>query len=272
MLATDEVHQPRQLLRGRLLAGNRLHRSHHLEPEPAAKVRPRIVELNETPVLFFSYEQSPYDLWVKSIARLSKIAGSPVKNEDIKEGKQAAKVEEAAKAYKRFAKWIKVIEGDRQHTVKRIRLLAQREKMKTAKPPVIVIDYLQILPVDDPAQDKRVAVDLIVSDLRRIARDIGSPIIVISSVSRAMYKDVKLSSFKESGGIEYGTDIAAILSVENEAKEGADRTVALNIIKNRNGRRGKVGMTYDMTHDYFEEVDQGFLSYMDTIGKEADEW
>jgi len=229
----------------------------------------QVAQLNKTPVLFFSYEQSPYDLWVKSIARLSKIAGSPIKNEDIKEGKQTARVGEAAKTYKGFAKWIKVIEGDRQHTVKRIRLLAQREKMKTGKPPVIVIDYLQILPVDDPGQDKRVAVDFLVSDLRRIARDIGSPIIAISAMSRAEYDKVKMSGFKESGGIEYGADIASILSVEGEDNEGAVRTVALNIIKNRNGRRGKVGMTYDMTHDYFEERDSNNLSYMETLGKES---
>lgn len=230
----------------------------------------QVAEQNKAPVLYFTFEQSAYDLWIKSIARLTKIAGSPVRNENIKEGLSSAKVEEAAKAYKRFAKWIKVIEGDRQHTVKRIRLLAQREKMKTGKAPVLVIDYLQILPVDDPTQDKRVAVDFLVSDLRRIARDIGSPVIAISAMSRAEYDKVKMSGFKESGGIEYGTDIAAILTVETESDDGAERDVALNIIKNRNGRRGKVGMKYDMTHDHFDETDQGFVNYLDTVGKDAE--
>jgi replicative DNA helicase len=88
-------------------------------------------------------------------------------------------------------------------------------------------------------------------------------------MSRAEYDKVKMSGFKESGGIEYGADIASILSVEGEDNEGAVRTVALNIIKNRNGRRGKVGMTYDMTHDYFEETDSNNLSYMETLGKES---
>jgi replicative DNA helicase len=231
----------------------------------------QVAELNEAPVLYFTYEQSPYDLWIKSVARLTKIIGAPVKNESIKEGLSSAKVEEAARTYKRFAKWIKVIEGDRQHTVRRIRLLAQREKMKTGKAPVIVIDYLQILPFDDPTQDKRVAVDSLVSDLRRIARDVGSPVIAISAMSRAEYAKVKMSGFKESGGIEYGTDIAAILTVEKESEDGSERDVALNIIKNRNGRRGKVGMKYDMRHDYFEETDQGFVNYVDTLGKDDEQ-
>jgi replicative DNA helicase len=230
----------------------------------------QIAQLNNTPVLYFTYEQSQYDLWIKSVARLSKIVGSPVQNESIKQGLSSAKVEEAAREYQRFANWITVIEGDRQLTVNRIRLLAQREKMKTGKAPVLAIDYLQILPVDDPTQDKRVAVDFLVSDLRRIARDMGSPIIAISAMSRAEYDKVKMTGFKESGGIEYGTDIAAILTVEKENDDGTERDVALNIIKNRNGRRGKVGMKYDMTHDHFEETDQGFVNYLDTLGKGTD--
>ena len=77
-----------------------------------------------------------------------------------------------------------------------------------------------------------------------------------------------MSGSKEAGGIEYGADIAAIITVEDEDEEGAERTVALNIIKNRNGRRGRVGMKYDMTHDHFEETDSGYLSYLDTLGKD----
>jgi len=233
----------------------------------ALQLADQVAKLNDAPVLYFTFEQSPYDLWVKSIARLTKIAGSPVKNENIKEGEPSDKVEEAARTYKSFAKWIKVIEGDRQHTVKRIRLLAQREKMKTGKAPVLVIDYLQILPVDEPTQDRRVAVDFLVSDLRRIARDIGLPVIAISAMSRAEYDKIKLSGFKESGGIEYGADIAAILSVEGENEDGTERTVRLNVIKNRNGRRGYVGMTYFMEQDHFEEADQGHLNYLNTLGK-----
>ena len=229
----------------------------------------QVAELNQAPVLYFTFEQSPYDLWIKSLARLTKIAAKPVENEDIKAGISSKEVKAAAETYRGFANWIKVIEGDRQHTVGRIRLLAQREKMKTGKAPVLVIDYLQILPVDDPSQDKRVAVDFLVSDLRRIARDIGSPVIAISAMSRAEYKEVQMSGFKESGGIEYGTDIAAILTVEAESEDGTERDVALNIIKNRNGRRGRVGMKYEMRHDFFYETDQSYVSYLASLGKDA---
>jgi len=232
----------------------------------------QVAELNEAPVLFFSYEQSADELRVKSLARLTKKAGTPCSNETIKEGLGIpVRIEAAAAAYKRFGKWIKIIEGDRQHTVGRIRLLAQREKMLTGKAPLIIIDYLQILPVNDPSlRDKRSEVDFLVSELRRIARDIEAPVIAISAMSRAEYDRAKMSGFKESGGIEYGADLAAIMTVEKESDNGSERTVALNIIKNRNGRRGKAGLKYDMVHDHFEEEDFQSLNYLETLGKEQE--
>jgi replicative DNA helicase len=198
-------------------------------------------------------------------------------NEAIKEG--TAKREDlaaGAEAYKRFAKWITIIEGDSRNNIGDIRLKAQREKMKTGKAPVIIIDYLQILPIADASmRDKRSEVDFLVSELRRIARDIEAPIIAISSMSRAEYKSAKMTGFKESGGIEYGTDIAAVLTVEEEKKGGQDagtiRTVALNIIKNRNGRRGKIGMSYNMLVDTFSETDLQHLSYLEALGVDEDD-
>jgi len=238
----------------------------------AKQLADQVAELNDAPVLFFSYEQSAAELRIKSLARLTKQSGKPCSNESIKEGLAIpARIEEAAKAYKRFGKWIKVIEGDRQHTVGRIRLLAQMERMKAGKAPLVIIDYLQILPVNDPSlRDKRSEVDFLVSELRRMARDIEAPVIAISAMSRAEYDKARMSGFKESGGIEYGADIAAIMTVEQETDDGSERTIALNIIKNRNGRRGKAGMKYDMKHDHFEEEDFQNLNYLETLGKDTE--
>ena len=231
----------------------------------------QVAKLNEVPILFFSYEQSAFDLWVKSIARLSGIG-----NEDIRAGLvakgQKDKVREAAADYLPSGRWIKVIEGDRHQTADRIRLMANREKAKAGTiPPVLVIDYLQIVPAAESMTDKRSEVDALVSDLRRIARDIGSPVIAISSMSRAEYDKARMSGFKESGGIEYGADIAAILTVQSESEDKTERTVKLSVIKNRNGRRGYVGLAYHTTRDQFEETDQGELGYLEVLGKDEDQ-
>lgn len=248
----------------------------------AKQLADQVAKLNEAPVLFFSYEQSAAELRVKSLARLTKELRNPVENEVIKERTAGedlvnqtittGKIKIAADEYKRFGKWIKIIEGNRDHTTGRIRLLALREKMKTGKAPLIIIDYLQILPVNDPSfRDKRSEVDFLVSELRRLARDIEAPVIAISAMSRAEYDKARMSGFKESGGIEYGADIAAIMTVEKENDDGTERDIALNIIKNRNGRRGRAGMKYDMRHDHFIEEDFQSLNYLETLGKDTDQ-
>ena len=182
-----------------------------------------------------------------------------------------ADLADAVHKYRAFGRQLKVIEADSRHNIGTIRLLAQRERLQTGKTPVIMIDYLQVVPVADPAlKDKRSEVDYLVSELRRLARELGTPIIAISSMARAEYKTARMSGFKESGGIEYGTDVAAIMTVENET-DGSERAIDLKVIKNRNGRRKIIRFRYDMKHDAFEEEGTEDLDYRTALGVEDDE-
>lgn len=224
-----------------------------------------IAELNEVPVLYFCYEQSAAELRVKTLTRLTKKAGAPLCNEWIKSGGVPEQVKAAAEQYKLFGKWLKIIEADQRDTVERIRFLAQQEKHRTGKDPVIIIDYAQVMPAPS-LNDKRAEVEYLVSELRRIARDLQVHVFAISSMSRSEYKRKTMSGFKETGSIEYTADIAALLTVESENEDGTLRVVALNIVKNRNGRRGKVGMNYYTPYDLFEENDRENLNYLTTLG------
>lgn len=82
---------------------------------------------------------------------------------------------------------------------------------RTGTHPTIIIDYLQIL---QPAQDgaskgsKKDDIDLAVTELKRISRELDLTVIVISSVNRANYQtEFSFESLKESGGIEYTADV-----------------------------------------------------------------
>ena len=115
---------------------------------------------------------------------------------------------------------VTIIEGDSSTTPDTIRLLALQERLRTeAGRLLIVVDYLQIVPTDKDFNDIRRQVDFVVGELRRIARDLHATVIAISSISRNSYDQGKgkMGDFKESGGIEYGADIGAVLV---EAKEG----------------------------------------------------
>ena len=114
--------------------------------------------------------------------------------------------------------------------------------------PVVVIDYIQILaPYNDRATDKQ-NTDKAVMELKRISRDYKTPVIGISSFNRANYSvPVTMEAFKESGAIEYSSDVLIGLQLKgagqkdfdaNQAKRKVPREVELVILKNRNGRTG----------------------------------
>ena len=122
----------------------------------------QVAEINAgVPVLFFSYEQSAAELRTKTLARLSR-----KENQLIRAGKiKGPDLDEAVKKYRDFGRRLTIIEADFHHNVGTIRLLAQRERRQTGKAPVIFVDYLQVVPVADPAlTDKRAEVDFLVSE------------------------------------------------------------------------------------------------------------
>lgn len=150
-----------------------------------------------------------------------------------------------------------------------------RERVKehteiTGNAPVVIVDYLQILGQENPKYpvgDKQKA-DEAVMLLKQLSRDFKTPVIVISSFNRDNYiRQVSMNSFKESGGIEYSTDVLIGLQyseISNPEREGAisiknesaktPREIELVLLKNRNGTIGKsIYYEYYPAFNYFKE-------------------
>jgi replicative DNA helicase len=132
------------------------------------------------------------------------------------------------------------------------------------KAPVVLVDYLQILaPHNEKATDKQ-NTDKAVLELKRISRDYKIPIIAISSFNRENYRmEVTMQAFKESGAIEYSSDVLLGLqlygvgstgfNVDEERKKNP-REVELKILKNRNGKvGGEILFEYYPQFNYFIE-------------------
>jgi len=97
------------------------------------------------------------------------------------------------------------------------------------KPVLLVLDYLQIIPTppDVRTDNAKTAVDWNLSELRRLSRELKSPVLVVSSLNRAAYKDddkePTMVAMKESGGIEYTADgVVALWRNNNETKRLMD--------------------------------------------------
>lgn len=229
-------------------------------------------------IIFFSLEQSQFELVAKSISRQTYILNnreaktslSIMQNTDV-----ADITIKAVEQYQPIAHNTIIVEGNFNINVISIREYVEQYIAFTGIKPVVVLDYLQILrPINDRLTDKQ-QVDYNVTELKRISRDYDIPIFVICSFNRDNYTTtVDFTSFKESGAIEYSADVVMGLQLKvmeeiqemkkptisqirnkiNDAKNEIPRKVQLIGLKNRNGKSYfKCNYKYYPAFNYFEE-------------------
>lgn len=145
-----------------------------------------------------------------------------------------------------------------------IRESAERHGRLRGMAPVVIVDYLQILkPADGRATDKQ-NTDRAVVELKRLSRDLASPVLAISSFNRENYRNaVSMESFKESGAVEYSSDVLLGMQLAgageprfdvNAAKLRTPRSVELVMLKNRAGDPyGVLPLRYLAKHSLFQE-------------------
>ena len=265
----------------------------------ALQIADQIAKNTSKRVLIFSLEMSRAELISKSLSRLTLM-------EVLKEGKdkRLAKtargitdgerhyryseeenriILEALKTYESdYSRKITIYEGIGDIGVEKIREEVARVTRLFGEAPIVLVDYLQILaPYNEEyirATDKQ-NTDKNVVELKRISRDYKTTIIGISSFNRDNYTaPVNLTSFKESGAIEYSSDVLIGLQFagmdyeegeteknrdkrirelrrEQEAKgrAGEAQTIQLKVLKNRYGCKGDVLLSFYPMFNYFEE-------------------
>jgi replicative DNA helicase len=227
----------------------------------------QVAAIESLPVIFVSMEQSKGELRDKALARLSGVSNRHIRRGRLEINEPAwEQVLAAATEYAITGQFIKIIEGDNETCISQIRQDASDFMRRcNATRCLIVVDYLQIIPLEKEeftgsgsTKDK---VDRHVSDLRRLARDLNACVMAISSENRAGYgKKAVMNVFKESGGIEYSADIAAILSRDKHAEPNDEyRMQDLMIVKNRNGEQGCIRFKFFLAQARFEETERGEL-------------
>ena len=225
-------------------------------------------------VLIISLEMARNELMAKSISRLTAL--NDFRNAKTTRGittaayykhysdDERACINQAINDYATYAERIFIEESVGNTTVEEVRRLIDNHVKITGNKPLVVIDYVQILRPLDPRMSDKQAVDYNVMELKRISRDFKIPIIGISSLNRQSYKEkISMTSFKESGAIEYSSDILIGLQLKgvggenfdvDEAKAKDEREIELVILKNRNGKTGvKIDYIFNPKFNSFEE-------------------
>ena len=242
-------------------------------------------------VLFFSLEMSRNELIAKSLSRLTcclcgdnqRLAKTTrgILRADFNPAEQKV-FTQATKEYSSYASNIFISEGMGDIGVDKIRQKVDRfMHFNEGVPPVIVVDYAQILaPVNERYTDKQ-NTDKNVVELKRISRDYQTPIWAVSSFNRESYAEpVNMASFKESGAVEYSSDCLIGLQYsewdyqdkETEtahkkrvrerletiavlAKQGMPIDVECKILKNRNGAKGRINFKFYPMFNLFEAAE-----------------
>jgi replicative DNA helicase len=228
-------------------------------------------------VLFFSLEQSKMEITSKSIARATaqNDLNSAVPSIAIRSGNQTAAIKQAITSHSEYAGRVSIIEGNFNTNAETIQQYTERYIQMNDVVPVVIVDYLQIMPAPDERMNDKQRMDFNVTTLKRMSRDLGVTVFAISSFNRGNYMSpIDFESFKESGGIEYTADLILGLQLEvihdevfnsqnkvsqkREKIKGAmqemPRQMELVCLKNRNGNaRFTCSYSYWAKYDYFEE-------------------
>lgn len=127
---------------------------------------------------------------------------------------------------------------------------------------MIIVDYLQLINTKTYKTNRREEIDMISKSLKAMAKELDLPVLVISSLSRAVEqrnsKVPILSDLRESGQIEYDADLVIFVHREeyyNPTNENRGQAQVI-IAKQRNGRLGIVRLKW--LGDYTRFVDMGF--------------
>ena len=229
-------------------------------------------------VLFFSLEMDKSQMLSKSLSRLSYQIAEEGKDTDKfalchsdivqaykLKGKQVEMLDKAVETYKaNYARNIRYEYGAKSG--EEIARVVDNHIKYTEKKPIVIVDFLQY--VKGTKQDARMATNDNVAILKDLVVKHGIPVILISSFNRSSYKtQASMESFKESGEIEYISDVLIGLQLKgcqgdgdniqtkiDENKAKPIRSVELKLLKQRDGIATRtIHFKYNPRFNYFEE-------------------
>lgn len=230
--------------------------------------------------VYCSYEMSRLELASKSIARemcrqrlAHKGEGLCIASADIRRGngRNTQEFKTAREKFRKTAQKLRVAELSNTTLSELLVMLKEEASFAGDKLLTVAIDYLQLIPVENPKATAKERIDEIMLALKTFQRETNATVILLSALNREGNKGMSnaLFSFKESGAIEYSADVTWHLGFPVESEEEQKilpRRVELKCMKNRNGTTYKVEFEYYADSDYFSPCSVGFKTDGDFRG------
>ena len=198
------------------------------------------------PVLLFSLEMSQLELSQRILCSDARVDSKKVRNGNLNE-EDWARINHAVGRLGEAPLWI---DDNPNTTVMEIRAKARRLKSRVGQLGVVIVDYLQLMTGRLSAESRQVEVSEISRGLKILARELETPVIGLSQLSRALEvrqdKRPMLADLRESGSIEQDADVVAfIYRDEVYNPESPDiGTAEVIIAKHRNGPTGVTRLAF----------------------------
>jgi len=185
-----------------------------------------------SPVAFFSWGATAFELWANSMSRMI-----PCAMRDVLLGHVSPDViKQANERYQEYASHMWTLEGTMDTTVADISEHIQLIAQTIGKEPIVFLDHLQRISFSDeqpmvPSQERSC---LVITALHAMAREYNCPIIVTATMEwgTALFETV-----------EAAADVVMHLYEEEEGLS-AEPLMVLEVERNRNGDTGKIQLEY----------------------------
>jgi replicative DNA helicase len=210
----------------------------------------------QRPVLFFSLEMGHLELTQRMLCSDARVDSQRMRSGNLAED-DWPKITRAVGKLGEAPIWI---DDNPNLTVMEIRAKARRLKSRLGDLGLIVVDYLQLMSGRGTAENRQVEVSEMSRGLKILARELDTPIVALSQLSRALEsrtdKRPMLADLRESGSIEQDADVVAfIYRDEVYNPESPDIGSAEVIVaKHRNGPTGTVRLAWLSNYTRFANM------------------
>src|SRR5436309_6314106 len=200
---------------------------------------------HEKPVALFSLEMSETELAQRFIASQAKLDGDDLRKGRVKPDRWPKVV----KATQKPASAPLFIDDSSDMGILEMRAKARRLHARHELG-LVIVDYLQLMRVENPSDSRVEQVGQISRGLKLLARELRVPVIAVSQLSRAVEsrpdKKPLLSDLRESGQIEQDADLVMFIYRDEYYNRDSERQGEADIIvaKHRNGPVGEVTLTF----------------------------
>jgi replicative DNA helicase len=162
----------------------------------------------QRPVLFFSLEMGHLELTQRLLSAEARVDSSRLRNGRLVES-DWSKIGHAIGRLANAPLWI---DENPSVTVMEIRAKARRLKSRVGDLGMVIVDYLQLMSGRNSAENRQVEVSEISRGLKILARELETPVVALSQLSRALEmradKRPMLADLRESGCLTADTLIS----------------------------------------------------------------